>query len=819
MKNIKLKRDLYLFLNVIVLIFAFLRIPDLFNRPSAPFDVTSRKNSLIIAHISDQNACPSIRTGDRFTKWDSIAVRDPAEIVFLAELGNIGEPETITISREGIVSKEIIRLIPYYPSPRNIIVILFVGIVTWIFGILILIYGPETSAKTFLHLTISGLGLSVMLTTGSLNQFQIQSYAGELLFHVCYSITIGGFLYFSLLFPRPRTRSVFPAIVIFLTLLVITVLLIWYRLNAISGRSLTYLRNFNTCFDFFHFLIFVCIGGGLWSFIHSYRKSGQAEERLQIRWILWGVTIGSIPFLLLSILPQFFGVREFVAEEYTVVFFLAIPFAFTMAIVRYRLLDIDILISRTLVYGILTFFIGSAYFLVLYLVISAIGRALIIEQYFSVLLLTLLLTLFFSPIRKRVQRLVDDYLFTARAQYRTAVMEINRGLGSVYNTSDLHHKLVTLLAAYIPADNLAFYTLRDNKLELVAGMQDTARKSVSVSNDLIRSLSGTQKIFAVPGVIHSDRQGISEIPDQLMKTVNFKLVLPVLSGEGELYGILVCNPHYRKDHFIGEETDLLLTAAEQMSQNLNRILLQERIVFEAEEKKRLKAVNDLMSFYVSSVSHELKSPLSAILLHAELLKSQKKISGSQRTMHLDIIAGEGERLQRLIENILDISKIDRGARTYHFRQVNPNQIIEMVLKTVAYQINLNQIAMNVDLDKTIPEIKADSDALCQALINMIDNAVKYSAAEDRIIEIRSEKLTNEVAVHIRDNGIGIGRKEQKKIFSKFFRGADSRIRNIGGAGIGLTLVRHIVKAHHGRIKLKSEPDQGATFSIFLPFQF
>ena len=470
MKNLRLKQDLYLFLNIIVLIFALLRIPDLFNRPAVPFDVTTRKSGLIITNIRNQNASPSIRTGDKFMKWDSLSVRDPAGLEFLAELGNIGENKTITISREGIVSTEVIRLIPYYPSPRNIIVILFVGIVTWIFGLIILIYGPETTAKTFLHLTISGLGLSVMLTTGSLNHLQLQTYAGEFLFHFFYSVTIGGFLYFSILFPNPRTRSILPAILIFSPLFVITMLLLWYRLNAIAAISLAYLRIFDIYFNLFHFLIFVCIGGGLLSFIHSYRTSGQAEEKLQIRWILWGVTIGSAPFLLLSILPQFFGIREFVAEEYTVVFFLVIPFAFTMAIVRYRLLDIDILISRTLVYGILTFFIGSAYFLVLYLVISAIGGEMLIEQYFSILLLTLVFTLFFSPIRSKIQRLVDNYLFTARAQYRNAIIELNRSLGSVYNTSDLHQKLVACLAAYIPADNMAFYTLADKRLELVAGM-------------------------------------------------------------------------------------------------------------------------------------------------------------------------------------------------------------------------------------------------------------------------------------------------------------------------------------------------------------
>jgi len=817
MRKLISRQGFYLFINTVVLFTALLRIPDLFNRPDAPFTVELYGENLRIKNIDAPDACPTLNSEDLLLKWDSLAVSHPLEIEFLAEMGSIDQVITVTVVQQNAESRQPIRLIPYYPSPRNIMVILFVGLITWIFGVIILIYGPDTTAKTVLHWTITGLGLSVMLTTGSLDQYYPLTYITEFFFHIFYTVTIGGFLYFSILFPKPKVKNTaLSGMLIFAPLTVLTAALIWQRFKAISFISLEYLQTFIWLFDIFHLLIFICIGGGIIFFIIAYRTATQSGERLQNRWILWGVIIGSTPFLLLSILPQFFGITEFVAEEYTVIFFLVIPFAFTMAIVRYRLLDIDILISRTLVYAILTFFIGSAYFMVLFLIISAIGNEPIFEKYFSVLLLTLLVTVFFNPLRVRVQLLVDNYLFTARGQYRDAMLKINREMGSVYNTTDLYQGLVNCLASYIPAENFAFYIFVGGTLELATAKNVPQRERIKISSEDFKILIGGSKIIARPGLIPDSNRAEDALPDKLMNIMNFNILIPVMSDPEKLYGILACNPHHQKDHLIEEEVDLLLTATSQMSQNLKRILLQERVLLEREEKKRLKAINDLMSFYVSSVSHELKSPLSAIQLHTEILRSSESIQRAQQNEHLDIIKGEGERLQRLIENVLDISKIERGVRSYHFKTHNPNDIVLQVLRIMQYQLNLYNVTLVKKLDGHLPEINADNEALQQALINLIDNAIKYSSEDNRLIEISSELRHGSIILSIRDNGIGIERKEEKKIFSRFFRGSDSKVHSIGGAGIGLTIVEHVAKAHRGRVQVESKPGEGSKFSLIIP---
>ncbi len=808
---------IYLLLNSTVLILALMHTPDLFNRPSTPFNIEFSTDKLIVSDLKNKDACPELRPGDRVLSWDSITLRKPIDIDFLADLGKIGESVNLTFERQNKQFDTQIHLISYYSSPRNIIVILFVGLITCIFGVIILLYGPDTIAKTVLHWTITGLGLSVMLTTGSLYQSNTLTYVIEFLFHIYYTITIGGFLFFAILFPWPRTRHIKrTAALIFAPLILITLALIWYRFHAIALTSLEDLRIFALLFDIFHLLIFVCIGGGILFFIHTYRISDKTNEKSQSRWILWGVTIGSFPFLLLSIMPQFFGITELIAEEYTVIFFLVIPFSFTMAIVRYRLLNIDLLISRTLVYGILTLFIGSAYFLMIFLIISAIGGAFIFEEYFTILLITLLVTVFFNPLRIRVQRLVDNYLFTAREQYRNAVRKINRELGSVYNTADLFQLLVNCLSAYIPAEKIAFYSFANGNLDLAAANTDQVEGTVPITKREAAVLSKSIKIFALPGLVTiSDSGDISDL-DHLFDHLKLSLAIPILTDSVKLYGLLACSPSHQKDHFIEEEADLMLTAVSQVTQNLKRLLLQERIIQEREEKKRLKAINDLMSFYVSSVSHELKSPLSAIQLHTDILASTKNISNTQQNEHLDIIKGEGERLQRLIENVLDISKIERGVRSYHFSRQNVNQVINQALKVMQYQINLYKVRVVKKLAGHLPDIIADAEALEQALINLIDNAIKYSSEEDRFIEIRSEHLNGEISICVRDNGIGIDQKEVKIIFSRFMRGNDPRVHSVGGAGIGLTIVQHVTEAHQGHVELASEPGKGSKICLILP---
>ena len=229
------------------------------------------------------------------------------------------------------------------------------------------------------------------------------------------------------------------------------------------------------------------------------------------------------------------------------------------------------------------------------------------------------------------------------------------------------------------------------------------------------------------------------------------------------------------------------------------------------------AVTRLQSEFVSTVSHEFRTPLTSIRQLSEMLAKGRVPTDDLRQQSYDILSHESERLQRLVESLLDFGRIEEGAFKYRFEPLDAAFLVDDVVagfrETAAAQ------GFQVELQKTDTPapIRADRDALGLALRNLLDNAVKYSP-ECRTIWVETVLADRRLAIRVRDRGIGIPTSEQRTIFDKFVRGSVSRDAGIKGTGIGLTLARHIVDAHHGDIRVESAPGQGSTFTILLPLE-
>jgi signal transduction histidine kinase len=222
------------------------------------------------------------------------------------------------------------------------------------------------------------------------------------------------------------------------------------------------------------------------------------------------------------------------------------------------------------------------------------------------------------------------------------------------------------------------------------------------------------------------------------------------------------------------------------------------------------------SAFVSNVSHELKTPLSLISLFAELLEIGQVKSEEKKQEYYRIIREETRRLNKLIENILDFSKIEAGGKTYNFTECDIGEVVENVISDYQYQIKNSGFELEINLEKNLPPVLVDRDAIAQAVLNLLDNAIKYSAETKKIfVAVKTHKFN--VLIEIADCGLGIPRKEQKKIFEKFYRVGNDLIHNIKGSGLGLSLVKHIVEAHQGKISVKSEVGKGSCFTISIPF--
>jgi len=238
------------------------------------------------------------------------------------------------------------------------------------------------------------------------------------------------------------------------------------------------------------------------------------------------------------------------------------------------------------------------------------------------------------------------------------------------------------------------------------------------------------------------------------------------------------------------------------------------VVLVVRDISRERRLSQLRADFVANVTHELKTPLTSIRMFAETLQLGRAASEPERQESLDVIVGETERLTRLINTVLDFSKIERGQKEYRMGDVDVSEVVRSALKTLKYSLEDKRFTLEADIEPGV-RATADADALEQAILNLVDNAVKYSG-QAKWVRIALWSRDHAVFLRVSDRGMGIPEAEQRRIFDKFYRSPAANQGDAGGAGLGLTVVQHIVDAHGGRIEVESKVGEGSCFTIVLP---
>lgn len=222
----------------------------------------------------------------------------------------------------------------------------------------------------------------------------------------------------------------------------------------------------------------------------------------------------------------------------------------------------------------------------------------------------------------------------------------------------------------------------------------------------------------------------------------------------------------------------------------------------------------LRSRFVSGVSHELRTPLTSIRMFAETLRL-RRTDAATRAEYLDTIVGESERLTRLVDDVLDFARAERGEERHAPEPVRLQEIVREAARAMARPLADGGFVLDLSVDETIPPVAADRDALVRALLNLLSNAMKFSG-DGRRIDLEMSRADGEVRITVRDRGIGIEPEEHRAIFRDFYRSPAAEERGIRGAGLGLALVWHVARAHGGTVDLESEPGEGSAFTLRIP---
>ncbi|MGB0385091.1 MAG: ATP-binding protein [Ardenticatenaceae bacterium] len=229
--------------------------------------------------------------------------------------------------------------------------------------------------------------------------------------------------------------------------------------------------------------------------------------------------------------------------------------------------------------------------------------------------------------------------------------------------------------------------------------------------------------------------------------------------------------------------------------------------------QRLTELDRLKDDFMSMVTHELRTPLTSIRGFGEILRDNPKLDITRRERFLNVIVEESERLTRLINNVLDLAKIERGAMEWELSPIDLAAVVEGSVAATSHLFEEKDIQLEVDLPQQVPEIIADQDKLVQVMLNLLSNAEKFTTDW---VAVRLTQLPDALRVDVSDNGPGVKPEEQHIVFEKFRQVGDTLIDKPKGTGLGLPISRHIINHFGGQLWLESTPGEGATFSFTLP---
>ncbi len=427
-----------------------------------------------------------------------------------------------------------------------------------------------------------------------------------------------------------------------------------------------------------------------------------------------------------------------------------------------------------------------------------------------------IIALLFEPARKKVQNFVDKKFFRIRYNYRLVQRKMTDRLNNIFNLKELAELVTNELDSLLQPELLGFFIRKEKGRKWFRIVDKNCHE---IPENQIKKIYTNYKaskhiIIAVKDCVETGAQ-FEDVNEPEIFPYNTVLSVLIKDQGKQVIGMLILGKKKSGLRYSLEDIDLLNTIASRAGLSIDRIRLQQKLILKHEETQRLEEISQLKSLFVSSVSHEMQTPLTSIKMFAELLQSKKEVSKNDKQEYLEIIEGESDRLARLIKNVLDFSKIERGVKDYNFKEIDLKEVVQSVMRLMRYQLKQHSFEVDINLPKQEVKLTADADAVVEAISNLISNSIKYSLTNKYISVSVIDKNKNKI-VEVKDKGAGISEEDQKHIFEAFYRSKRENVQTLGGAGLGLTIVQDIMKAHNGKIEIESKPNFGSTLRLVFP---
>jgi signal transduction histidine kinase len=728
---------------------------------------------------------------------DGFEIRDrDFDFSFIAARHRIGDPiEFVVDTGAGGTVRVSAPLVAYYAKHGLPVVFLLTGVFGFLIGYGVFVLRAEDRrARLFFWLCLA-FSAAVMISG---EWYGVQGRPLHLvpgvLFFIGYILTPVLLLKFALSFVssgRFRGEALLWAAAALFAAFFSAVLL-----SALLVPSIAIFRLKSYFSVFRVFFAVVAIASVLFLF-RAYRSAPTRERRDQVRWVLVGLLTGLGPFLVFYTLPRVFGSRSLLSEEAASAFFVLMPLALAFAILKYKLLDVNVLIKRSVVYSLLTMLTVGVYLLslealrALFAVRAGAGRGWIpVGSAF-------IAAMAFAPARSRIQVLVDRAFFRQSYDYRRALRNFVTAAGKVHSAPGLLALFSRTLEGALPVERVGAV------LPAAGVAKPGAIETIGLDED---ALAGP---FAVP-----DGPGRPPSAPELRRA-GYETILSLPIEETGPCGWVFVGPKKSGLAFTEEDEELLRALADEMAGALRRVRLQEEVIYERASREKLEELGRMKTEFISAVSHELRTPMTSLQAISELLKSGKVADAARRDQLLDLMAGECGRLGRFLHNVLDFGRIEQDAKHYDFREVDLGPLVTGVVEVIRSAACAEDLVFEIARPDGPVPVEADPDAVRQALLNIVDNAIKYSAGRKRVA-VRVAVTEAGAEIGVTDNGIGIPPEDRERIFEAFYRSPEAVRHDAKGVGLGLMIVKHIMDAHGGRIAVEGGPGRGTTVILKFP---
>lgn len=600
-----------------------------------------------------------------------------------------------------------------------------------------------------------------------------------------------------------RARWFFPSVVAFGVLLATWEVVVWLRwFDPAAAGAWSAVDPAQRASGVFLAVVF---GAGCLGLVRGLAEARSDREREQVKWVLVGIAMGAMPYVFLHALPVALGSPVVLPVAAARLFSVVIPITFSFAVIRHKLLDVDIIIRRSLLYLVLASLMVGVYSL---LGIFAGNR--VMERWpqtapFVPIVATLVSALLFGPTRRAIARAIDRVFFKIQFESTQALEVFRRDLSGCADQSALARRCAEFLTSMLAPQRCTVVLLHDTRV-FHAGAP-----LPSGSTAPITGRTGT----AVARIGATARAPIESASFPAVWAAEGYVVAHGIDAQGEELGYVVLGPKENERRYLAEELDLLEKACREVAIRLKRVNLEQEIVDEIVARRRTEEMARFRTDFFAQFAHDLRSPLTSISWSARnLIDGVVGPVTREQTNYLDGIESSARQLVRLVNNLLEATRLESSEPEI---ELSPLSLREVVDTSVA-KLRVTAASKDVTIglaEGQEPAIEGHREKLLEIVDNLVENAIRYAPPESSI-DLRLAEDGDHVVLEVADRGPGLDPEDVEGIFEPYRQGAPSPYSNQNGFGLGLFVVRSWVERMEGTVRAANRESGGAVFTVRLP---